>query len=159
MSRLAPILGVVLLCLGATLAAMGAWQRGVDRLAAAGTVADGVVVAKESTGPATDPNSQFVVRYRFVAPDGRSLEGRARVDQRRWDTYGEGSSIPVLYLPADPSVNRPRSVRETRLPRILWLSGAGFLLAGVATIGFAAIARRRRRSRRAFVVHRRGARR
>lgn len=160
MSRFTLILGGTLVGAGIALIGAGTWRHRADeRLMSTAATASGLVVAKESTSSSDGSKSDYFVRYRFTAGDGRSFEGRARIDRRRWLSYTEGMPIAVTYLPAQPSNNRLPEARSTALYTIFWIAGGAFVLAGAGVLGFAVFERRRRRARRAFVVHRRGSRR
>jgi hypothetical protein len=44
--------------------------------------------------------------YRVTTPDGRSATHNAEVERRVWDKLEAAKSVPVLYVPEDPSISR-----------------------------------------------------
>jgi hypothetical protein len=44
--------------------------------------------------------------YRITTPDGRSAENNVEVERRVWDKLEGAKSVPVLYVPEDPSISR-----------------------------------------------------
>jgi len=44
--------------------------------------------------------------YRVTTPDGRSATHNAEVERRVWDKLEGAKSVPVLYVPEDPSISR-----------------------------------------------------
>jgi hypothetical protein len=44
--------------------------------------------------------------YRVSTPDGRSATHNAEVERRVWDKLEGAKSVPVLYVPEDPSISR-----------------------------------------------------
>lgn len=112
-------------------------------------VTRGTVLSKDierSRGNNGSTSTRYVVRYRFTAPDGRVLEGRAGVDRDRWDALVEREPIEIAYDPADPASHRPAGASNTILGAIFAALGGLFSIAGGAI--FAAGVRGARRAAR-----------
>jgi hypothetical protein len=155
MSRFALIVGTTLLCVGIACVAAGAWlRRGDERLLSAPATASAVIVAKEGGSAPPGQKVDYFIRYEFTAGDGRVIQGRARLDRRRWTDTAEGTPITVAYLPSDPSKNRLLEGGGTTSHRMVWAAGGAFLASGCAVMALSVFSRRRRRARRGSVVHR-----
>lgn len=155
MTRFALIVGTTLLCVGIACVAAGAWlRRGEAELLSSPATASAVVVAKEGGSAPLGQKVDYFIRYEFTAADGRVVQGRARLDRRRWTAAAEGTPIAVAYLPSDPSKNRLLEGGGTTSHTVVWAAGAAFLASGCGVMALSAYSRRRRRARRGSVVHR-----
>ena len=68
----------------------------------------GRAIDRAKTGK-VDPRDmvdEYSIRYAFQTPAGQTFEGRQILSQSQYQWLSEGSSIRVLYLPAEPSINR-----------------------------------------------------
>jgi hypothetical protein len=90
------------------------------QLERSGAVIIGTVDSKRidlvSTGDL--PEEEFLVAYRFAAPDGSALSGEGTVDPSFYDSVEASDEIEVLYDTNDPS--RHRLVATGPFP--IWLS-------------------------------------
>lgn len=62
-----------------------------------------------------------MVDYTFTA-DGASYAGHARVPVRLAHTLAGAGSLPILYVPANPAINRPAGWQQTSAPLTVLLA-------------------------------------
>jgi hypothetical protein len=73
----------------------------------------------------SDKEGTHMVSYRFLA-DGREIIGRSQLYRIRWSSLSAGDSLPIRYLPTNPTVNHP--VQPTPGPAPDWLP---WMMAGI----------------------------
>jgi hypothetical protein len=71
---------------------------------------NGIVTTAKVTGSATK-KKLFTVYYEFPIEDGVTVEGSTDL----MDEYGAGATIPVIYLPNNPKVNRRFPINGFRI--------------------------------------------
>jgi hypothetical protein len=111
-------------------------------------VVDAVVTGKSIQRASREGNSstRYEVAYRFIAPDGRPVEGVDVVSVEEWELLGPGSRLKVAYLPASPETSRAaRSDRPTSAIPLIVLGGALATAGGAVFVRTAAKLRRERR--------------
>jgi len=108
-------------------------------------VVDAVVTGKSIQRASRDGNSstRYEVAYRFIAPDGRPVEGVDVVSVEEWERLGAGSRLKVAYLPSAPETSRAaRSDRPTSAIPLIVLGGLLAAAGGAVFVRTAAKLRR-----------------
>ncbi len=99
----------------------------------------GVVVQAELTDHRMHNGIAPRVEYRFTDPAGEEHDNDVMLDRAAWRDLENARTIPVVYLPADPSVHRPvtgYSEPNRSSDRMLIMIG----IAGVLVPGFLLVA-------------------
>ena len=138
----AGFIGAVSVLVGAVVLYVAlSWPEPDPRLRTEGQVAQAVVIRVDDV----IVSGRMGVTYRFTAADGRIVEGRDWVNvphraERR--DVREGATIPIRYLPNDPTVNRVDTGRSAT-------NGLGLIVGGVfSLVGMWLVARSLLRERR-----------
>jgi hypothetical protein len=107
------ILCLIILVIGfAIVTAIWETAREDHALAEDAQTADSVITRKW-----TDHGSRstyYRVAYEFSV-DGKKVKGESGLSQRKWNGLSTGSHTPVLYVPAEPNLNRPSLAYDTVL--------------------------------------------
>jgi len=86
------------------------------------------------------------IEYRVTASDGKTASRNARVTRTYWDELEGATSIPIIYVPSDPSISRLATGEEEErdmlksplvgygLPAILAVMSVVFLIVSVLTL-------------------------
>lgn len=113
-----------------------------------GEVVDAVVTGKSIQRASRDghASTRYEVAYRFIAPDGRPVEGVDAVSVEEWESLGPGSRLKVAYLPSAPETSRAaRSDRPTSAIPLMVLGGVLAAAGGAVVVRTAAKLLRERR--------------
>ena len=62
--------------------------------------------AKGAPPDPRDMVDEYSMRYAFQTPSGQTLEGKQILNESQHHWLSVGSNVRVLYLPADPTINR-----------------------------------------------------
>lgn len=155
-------LGIVMWLLAALMGAFLSYEGAHQALCEVRFGADGRTVVGEVTGARLRPSRSsvvYLVRYRFRPPGARrdytAGDALGRTDlwvgldtEESWVDARQRGAIEVLYLPADPRINRPQSA-DASLTHVLAALGASALLFVVGVTACLALAWRRVRWKRA----------
>lgn len=134
------VLGLILLVFGLPILATGIRAGGSDRrLARNGVLSQGTVIARslnrdirQRKGGATESRTIYVLRYRFAAGGGTTVEGEQAISEQRWKRLERDGPVAIRYLPADPFVNRVEGEARGGGGRLLTPVGGGLSLVGLA---------------------------
>lgn len=149
------IIGLALAVLffgGLAIITFGEWQRAVAleadfdsiALTAGGTIIERnthVETRRSSTssGTRTRRTTVYEVRYRFNSQQesGSNLVyGEQEVSQDFYNSVAVNDTVPVQYMPDDPSVNRVEDRAEDRTMLIVTMGLGGFALIMAVTLGW-----------------------
>lgn len=147
---IAVIFGLLFLCGGLVfvVGSLGAYHRDTTLLAT-GERTQAQVVALErirDTGP--DGSTDHLVRYRFTAPDGRTIVKQSGLGRSSWEQLRVGGPVEVVHRADDPTKAMLVDGGVTSLAMVLVASLFGLLMGAGGGALLAAVAWRfRRRSR------------
>lgn len=128
-SRIALIMGLVFALFGG-FGIVGSWAayRLDSGIAAEGERATGHLTRK-SLLRAADGDSDFVIDYWFVLPDGRRVEAHRSLSKALWSGLREGQDFTVRYSAANPKRNFPEGGGVTSVGVAVFVSILSALLA------------------------------
>lgn len=134
---------------------VGAGERALKRdgVVSRGTVIERSLNRETSPKKGSESRTVYMLRYRFPAGSGTSVEGEQALSEATWKRLQRDGPVAIRYLPADPFVNRvdaePRGGGER-----LTIAGAAMTVAGWAFFlpGLLAVRRTRMILRRGMVL-------
>lgn len=128
-SRIALLMGLLFLLVGA-FGVVGSWAawRLDSGIAASGERATGHLTRK-SMLRAADGDSDYVVDYWFVLPDGTRMEAHRTLTKSLWLGLREGQPFKVRYSAANPNRNFPEGGGVTSLGVVIFVSSLSALFA------------------------------
>jgi hypothetical protein len=144
-NRIAVIFGLLFLAGGLvfTVGTWGAYLRDTTILDSGVRVQAEVVSLERihDTGP--DGSTDHLVKYRYTAPDGRTIVKQAGLGRTQWSTLRVGGPVDVAYDPGDAAKALPVGGGVTS-PALLAISSVfGLVMGGGGLALLLAVARRR----------------
>ena len=150
-NRIAVVFGLLFLGGGLlfTVGAWGAYLRDTRILEDGVRLQAQVVSLERIRDTASDGSTDYLVKYRFTAPDGTVVQKQGGLDRASWNALRVGGPVAVAYHPDDPARGLLVGGGVTSLPMVLVSSLFGLVMGAGGVALLAAVAGRFWRRRRA----------